>query len=342
MLVNVVDVPSLCNFILPAIVRTGPLAIAISTAGASPALAKRMKREISELLRRGLRRARRDPQRRARLGEGDPAHLPGPQGLLRGDRQRRSRPDRAAPGRSPGRARRGHRRRARAPRQPRRDDGLTTAGGGGTAVAPQRGEAATPATPIRHIRALIRASEPITVLAWPANCGRRGRRDHRSAARRVAEICGRQFGVIARPQLLAAGFSPTRVRDWVRSGRLHRVHPGVYALGRPELSVEGEMAAALLYSGRGSALGGISALWWLGLLNRRPALIHIDAPGRGGSRADIRIRHPREHRQGSGPRHSRRPPSRRHPRLGVRARAPTRCASSSPAPSTSGCSTSGS
>ena len=48
MLVNVVDVPPLCNFILPAIVRAGPLAIAISTAGASPALAKRMKREIAE------------------------------------------------------------------------------------------------------------------------------------------------------------------------------------------------------------------------------------------------------------------------------------------------------
>ena len=48
MLVNVVDVPPLCNFILPAIVRTGPLAIAISTAGASPALAKRIKREIAQ------------------------------------------------------------------------------------------------------------------------------------------------------------------------------------------------------------------------------------------------------------------------------------------------------
>lgn len=48
MLVNVVDVPPLCNFILPAIVRTGPLAIAISTAGASPALAKRMKAQIAE------------------------------------------------------------------------------------------------------------------------------------------------------------------------------------------------------------------------------------------------------------------------------------------------------
>jgi precorrin-2 dehydrogenase/sirohydrochlorin ferrochelatase len=49
MLVNIVDVPPLCNFILPAIVRTGPLAIAISTAGASPALAKRMKREVADL-----------------------------------------------------------------------------------------------------------------------------------------------------------------------------------------------------------------------------------------------------------------------------------------------------
>jgi precorrin-2 dehydrogenase/sirohydrochlorin ferrochelatase len=48
MLVNVVDVPPLCNFILPAIVRNGPLAIAISTAGSSPALAKRIAAEIAE------------------------------------------------------------------------------------------------------------------------------------------------------------------------------------------------------------------------------------------------------------------------------------------------------
>jgi precorrin-2 dehydrogenase/sirohydrochlorin ferrochelatase len=48
MLCNVVDVPPLCSFILPAIVRTGPLAIAISTSGASPALAKRLKREIAD------------------------------------------------------------------------------------------------------------------------------------------------------------------------------------------------------------------------------------------------------------------------------------------------------
>ncbi len=47
MLANVVDVPPICNFILPAISRIGPIAIAISTAGSSPALAKRMRNEIA-------------------------------------------------------------------------------------------------------------------------------------------------------------------------------------------------------------------------------------------------------------------------------------------------------
>ena len=70
MLVNVVDVPPLCNFILPAIVRTGPLAIAICTAGASPALAKRMKRRDRRAVRRAVRAAGRDPQRGPRMGEG--------------------------------------------------------------------------------------------------------------------------------------------------------------------------------------------------------------------------------------------------------------------------------
>lgn len=48
MLVNVVDVPALCNFVLPSIARRGPIALAVSTSGASPALAKRIRREIEE------------------------------------------------------------------------------------------------------------------------------------------------------------------------------------------------------------------------------------------------------------------------------------------------------
>jgi precorrin-2 dehydrogenase / sirohydrochlorin ferrochelatase len=51
MLCNVADVPELCNFILPAVHRQGPIAVAVSTGGASPALAKRLRSEIAELVR---------------------------------------------------------------------------------------------------------------------------------------------------------------------------------------------------------------------------------------------------------------------------------------------------
>ena len=48
LVVNVVDVPPLCNFIVPSIVRRGELAIAISTGGASPVVAKRIRRDLEE------------------------------------------------------------------------------------------------------------------------------------------------------------------------------------------------------------------------------------------------------------------------------------------------------
>jgi precorrin-2 dehydrogenase/sirohydrochlorin ferrochelatase len=51
MLCNVADVPELCNFILPAVLRQGPIAVAFSTGGASPALAKRLRSQIAELVR---------------------------------------------------------------------------------------------------------------------------------------------------------------------------------------------------------------------------------------------------------------------------------------------------
>jgi precorrin-2 dehydrogenase/sirohydrochlorin ferrochelatase len=46
--VNVVDVPPLCNFIVPSVVRRGELALAISTGGASPVVAKHIRRELEE------------------------------------------------------------------------------------------------------------------------------------------------------------------------------------------------------------------------------------------------------------------------------------------------------
>ncbi len=46
LLVNIVDVPELCNFYVPAVVRDGDLAIAVSTNGKAPYLAKRIKQRL--------------------------------------------------------------------------------------------------------------------------------------------------------------------------------------------------------------------------------------------------------------------------------------------------------
>ena len=51
-LTNVVDQPAHCSFIAPAILRHGRLAIAISTGGASPSLAKRIRRDLAQRVRR--------------------------------------------------------------------------------------------------------------------------------------------------------------------------------------------------------------------------------------------------------------------------------------------------
>jgi precorrin-2 dehydrogenase/sirohydrochlorin ferrochelatase len=49
-LINAVDDPPFCDFYFPSVVRRGDLQIAISTSGASPALAQRLRKEINQLL----------------------------------------------------------------------------------------------------------------------------------------------------------------------------------------------------------------------------------------------------------------------------------------------------
>jgi len=45
-----VDVPELCSFIVPSVIRRGDLNIAISTSGASPAVARRLRETLEEFI----------------------------------------------------------------------------------------------------------------------------------------------------------------------------------------------------------------------------------------------------------------------------------------------------
>jgi Transcriptional regulator, AbiEi antitoxin/Protein of unknown function (DUF559)/AbiEi antitoxin C-terminal domain len=79
----------------------------------------------------------------------------------------------------------------------------------------------------------------------------------------VWQLVRAQHGVVSRAQLLALGFSADAIKHRIRVGRLHPVHRGVYAVGRPELSREGRWMAAVLACGPRAVLSRLSAgvLW---------------------------------------------------------------------------------
>jgi very-short-patch-repair endonuclease len=81
----------------------------------------------------------------------------------------------------------------------------------------------------------------------------------------VASIAGEQWAVITWAQLRErARVSETTITRWVRTGRLHRIHRGVYALVPPEaLAPEGRWLAAVLACGSAAVLSHRSAgvLW---------------------------------------------------------------------------------
>jgi hypothetical protein len=57
-------------------------------------------------------------------------------------------------------------------------------------------------------------------------------------------LARRQLGVLARWQLIELGMHPQAIKHRIAKRRLHPVHRGVYAVGRPEITREGEWMAA--------------------------------------------------------------------------------------------------
>jgi hypothetical protein len=71
---------------------------------------------------------------------------------------------------------------------------------------------------------------------------------------KAGTIAKAQHGRISHTQLLDAGADPRQVERWLRDGRLHRVHKGVYAVGHVAPSVLADYMAAVLAGGPCAAL----------------------------------------------------------------------------------------
>jgi very-short-patch-repair endonuclease/predicted transcriptional regulator of viral defense system len=103
---------------------------------------------------------------------------------------------------------------------------------------------------------------------------------HHPTDRELHRAARERHGVLTVTELERLGLSGRAVRDRAASGRLHRVHRGVYAIGPP--SAAGHCSAALLACGPAAVLshGSAAALWDL---SPDPARAHVNVPGRARS-----------------------------------------------------------
>jgi very-short-patch-repair endonuclease len=97
-------------------------------------------------------------------------------------------------------------------------------------------------------------------------------------SRSVWDLSSRQHGVVARPQLVDLGLTDSAINCRLHNGRLHRLHRGVYAVGRPQVDRRGFWLAAVLACGPRAALSHRSAgeLW--GLLRRGETPAEVSVP----------------------------------------------------------------
>jgi hypothetical protein len=105
-----------------------------------------------------------------------------------------------------------------------------------------------------------------------------------SLDRAIAEVAARQQGVIRLDQLEDLGLGERGARHRVAAGRLHRVHPAVFAVGHPALSADARRLAAVLASGDRAALARRSASVAWAMLGGDGRRFDVVAPGRSGGR----------------------------------------------------------
>jgi len=89
----------------------------------------------------------------------------------------------------------------------------------------------------------------------------------------VADLAAEQWGVLSLAELRTCGLTRDMVIHRVRSGRLHRLYRGVYAVGHPNVPLTGRFLAAVKACGPTARLSHYSAAALYGLVDwdgRRP------------------------------------------------------------------------
>ncbi len=90
----------------------------------------------------------------------------------------------------------------------------------------------------------------------------------------VFALAAEQHNVVSLAQLVSIGFTESAVWKAVRAGRLYRIHQGVYAVGRADLTARGHWMAAVLACGPGAVLSHAAAAALHGI--RQTAASRVD------------------------------------------------------------------
>jgi hypothetical protein len=104
--------------------------------------------------------------------------------------------------------------------------------------------------------------------------------------RYISRVAAKQYGVIRTAQTGATSQALGRA---VRVGELHPVYRGVYAVGHPKLSREGEWLAAVYAAGDGAALTGFSGGRYWQISRFRERTIQVAVPKRRRAQAGFEI-----------------------------------------------------
>jgi hypothetical protein len=104
------------------------------------------------------------------------------------------------------------------------------------------------------------------------------RKERVRMAREAWELARNQHGVLSRHQLFEVGYKRHAIDHRIRTGRLHPLHRGVYAVGRPHVTDHGRWMAAVLAAGDGAVLSHSSAaaLWRIG--GERRGVVEVSLP----------------------------------------------------------------